>query len=320
MQMDKNRFFGTIYGQAIGDALGLGSEFMTQDEVKKFYPDGLSSYDQIVQDDHRCRWVKGSWTDDTDMMLCIMDAIIANNGVVDLLSIAANFKKWFNGNPRGIGRHTYNVLCMEDYEKDPIKNAEMMWTLYRKRSEANGGVMRTSVVGLVKDDVEKNAENVCLLTHPDRRCVCSAVIVSKIINQLVYHNHELTYDEVVLCSEQYDSRALPFLEIAKNADDISELQLDGLDLGYTLKTLSAGLWALWHCKSFEEGLLAVVNAGGDADTNAAVACSLLGAKYGYDSIPDCFIQGLNNRELIHEKTESLCRIMEKKDEIVCRGA
>lgn len=33
------------------------------------------------------------------------------------------------------------------------------------------------------------------------------------------------------------------------------------------------------------GALAVVNVGGDADTNAAVACAILGAKYGYQAIP-----------------------------------
>ena len=46
---------------------------------------------------------------------------------------------------------------MEDYTKDPIKAAEIIWTLYRKKSAANGGVMRTSVVGLIKDDIEVHA-------------------------------------------------------------------------------------------------------------------------------------------------------------------
>lgn len=34
----KNRMLGCLYGQAIGDALGLGSEFMSKDEVSKNYP------------------------------------------------------------------------------------------------------------------------------------------------------------------------------------------------------------------------------------------------------------------------------------------
>ena len=49
-------------------------------------------------------------------------------------------------------------------------------------------------------------------------------------------------------------------------------------MGYTLVTLYVVLWAYWHSTSFVDGLLKVVNAGGDADTNAAVACAILGAK------------------------------------------
>ncbi len=70
----KDKMLGCLYGQAIGYALGLGSEFMSKEEVRQNYPDGLSRYDQIIQDGHRSRWEKGAWTDDTDMMLCIMAA------------------------------------------------------------------------------------------------------------------------------------------------------------------------------------------------------------------------------------------------------
>ena len=97
--MLKDRIKGVIYGQAIGDALGLGTEFMSKEEVKKCYPFGLSSYEQIEQDDHRVRWPKGAWTDDTEMMLCIAKVII-QEGNINLTSIARYFKDWFNGNPR----------------------------------------------------------------------------------------------------------------------------------------------------------------------------------------------------------------------------
>ena len=48
----KERFLGTIFGQAVGDALGLSTEFMSKQEVDHFYPNGIEDYSQIVQDAH----------------------------------------------------------------------------------------------------------------------------------------------------------------------------------------------------------------------------------------------------------------------------
>ena len=51
----KERFLGTIFGQAVGDALGLSTEFMSKQEVNQFYPNGIEDYSQIVQDDTSVR-------------------------------------------------------------------------------------------------------------------------------------------------------------------------------------------------------------------------------------------------------------------------
>ena len=75
MKCYMNKIKGTIYGQAIGDALGLGTEFMDDKEMTQKYPDGLKHYAEIYQDSHRRRWKIGEWTDDTDIMLCIANAI-----------------------------------------------------------------------------------------------------------------------------------------------------------------------------------------------------------------------------------------------------
>lgn len=80
-------------------------------------------------------------------------------------------------------------------------------------------------------------------------------------------------------------------------------------MGYTLKTLSAAVWCLYHVESFLEGLLAVVNAGGDADTNAAVVCSLLGAKYGYKSIPPYYIENLLGKNLLMNVSKKIYEII-----------
>ena len=52
-------------------------------------------------------------------------------------------------------------------------------------------------------------------------------------------------------------------------------------------------------------MLTVVNEGGDADTNAAIACAILGAKFGYDSIPRYYIENLYNGVTYREKINDL---------------
>lgn len=300
MNTIKNKMLGCLYGQAIGDALGLGSEFMSKDEVNNNYPDGLKHYSQIIQDAHRRRWSKGAWTDDTEMMLCILGGF--ENGRFNIQDVASNFKDWFNGSPMGIGSHTYKVLSMGDYVEQPEMCSKLWWDLSRQQSAANGALMRTSVVGLANNNVIEQTEAICKLTHYDPRCVGSCVITVSIIHNLVWHDRQLSYDEIRDIAQRYDNRILEWVDAAYNSTDITMLDLDETySIGYTLRTLSAALWCYWHSPSFEEGLLSVVNEGGDADTNGAIACAILGAKFGYTSFPSCYVENLHNQAIYHQK-------------------
>lgn len=111
----------------------------------------------------------------------------------------------------------------------------------------------------------------------------------------------MSVEEIEQIGNRYDPRIAEWIKVAYNSKDISMLELDNAEsVGYTLRTLSAALWTYWHAPSFEDGLLAVVNEGGDADTNAAVACAILGAKFGYCSIPEYYINNLNSKELFRQ--------------------
>lgn len=304
----KDKMLGCLYGQAIGDALGLGSEFMSKDEVKKNYPNGLKNYDQIIQDAHRRRWAKGAWTDDTDMMLCILNGY--DNEAFKLHRVASNFKDWFNGTPMGIGNHTYKVLCMADYVEQPEMCSKLWWELSRQQSAANGALMRTSVVGLAQTNIEVQAEAICKLTHYDPRCVGSCVIASSIIHNLVWYNNELSYEDIKNIAQRYDERILEWVDAAYNSSEISMLNLDETySIGYTLRTLSAALWCYWHSTSFKNGLFSVVNEGGDADTNGAIACAILGARFGYSSLPSYYINNLYKQMEYHQTITSFVNLI-----------
>jgi len=298
---------GTIYGQAIGDALGLGTEGMTDEDMAWKYPNGIRHYSDIFQDRHRKRWKIGDWTDDTDMMLCIANAVIKDKGV-NYTSIARNFKEWADGEPMGSGETTYKVLSFGDYVEKPFDASKMLWEMSHQKSAANGGVMRTSIVGLFPKAVEECAVNICRLTHYDPRCVGSCAIVSLLIHSLVYEEEKLSYHKIVDIAQKYDSRIREYIDLSLNTD-IRALELQDWDsVGYTLKTLAAGLWAYWNASSFEEGLLSVVRAGGDADTNAAVACAILGAKFGISAIPQEYIDGLIYKEQLDDVVSGMIEL------------
>lgn len=303
----KNKVKGVIFGQAIGDALGLGTEGMTDEDMAWKYPNGIRHYSDIFQDRHRKRWKIGDWTDDTDMMLCIANAVIKDKGV-NYTSIARNFKEWADGEPMGIGETTYKVLSFGDYVEKPFDASKMLWEMSHQQSAANGGVMRTSIVGLFPKAVEECAVNICRLTHYDPRCVGSCAIVSLLIHSLVYEEEKLSYHKIVDIAQRYDSRIREYIDLSLNTD-IRALELQDWDsVGYTLKTLAAGLWAYWNAPSFEGGLLSVVRAGGDADTNAAVACAILGAKFGFSAIPQEYIDGLIYKEQLDEVVSGMVEL------------
>lgn len=122
---------------------------------------------------------------------------------------------------------------------------------------------------------------------------------------MVWEDKALSYDDIREIGMRYDERIAEWVDMAYQNEDISALDLDEpSSIGYTLRALAAALWCYWHADSFVGGLLAVVNEGGDADTNAAVACSILGAKFGYASIPQHYVDNLLKRTMYHQKVIS----------------
>lgn len=110
---------GCLYGQVIGNALGLLSEFRSKREVYDIYPDGISSY----PDD------KGVWDDDdTNQMLCILDEL-SENGRVTSASLARRLQHWLETDGRGCGNLVYQVIRHRDFLDNPFQAAYDYWNL-----------------------------------------------------------------------------------------------------------------------------------------------------------------------------------------------
>ncbi|MBW4495710.1 MAG: ADP-ribosylglycohydrolase family protein [Oscillatoria princeps RMCB-10] len=239
-----NRIRGVIFGQALGDALGEGVEFLSKPQIEQYYPKGLK---EPLQD---LRWLR--WTDDTAQMLCILDSLLSQKRV-DVLNIAAHFHHWAETDGRGIGNTVYSVVHDPDFLEKPHEVAQRFWENSWRQAAANGAVMRTSALGIWEypfpDKVKYNAEEVCKITHADPR--------------------------------------------------------------YTLKAMGAGFWALQYAESWDDGVLKVLEEGGDADTNAAVAGALLGARFGGDRISQTWVEKLRNVGELERRAQQVIAVAQQ---------
>jgi ADP-ribosylglycohydrolase len=332
-----DRIRGVLWGQAVGDALGYGAEMLSKSDVERTYPGGLRSYRQITRFPGNPSWQPGDWTDDTDQMMCILESLLARQRL-DVHDIAARLQHWALADGYGMGSTSYAVARHPQFVREPQRIANDYWTSTGRQAASNGGVMRTSVLGVWNApdpaQVREDAEQCCLLTHPDPRCIGSCVAICLAIRELVHGiaDIETMMGEVSAAVQVYHPEIGEWL--GKTADaSLEPLDLDdsrnpgeGNRLGYTLKTLAAAFWALRHASTFAEGILAVIHEGGDADTNAAVAGALLGARFGARAINADWIDGLLHRERLRQRADELVAICIARwgtiqcDQLALRGA
>lgn len=323
---------GVLYGQAIGDALGLPAEFKSAFTIRKRWPDPLwpTTFEPTVRTGSQ--WKSGEFSDDTEQALCILDAYLegvangqAPDDTIDRVLVAKHFMQWAAYNGRGMGNHT--AQCFEHglFLLDPFAASEDVWEKSGRRAAPNGAVMRTSYVGILRpwdlDWTETVAVEMAKVTHWDPKCVAGAVALSVAIAVLIDTDGDIPEALQQACTraDKYDPKAHTWMLDRT----LESLALDeGMDkgdarppIGFTYKCLGAAFWALRDFQRQPDGdslgtrfmdvLRVVIRAGGDTDTNAAVAGAMLGAVVGATGIPPHLIAGLVERAGLDRRFERL---------------
>lgn len=246
----KDKVRGSLFGFAIGDAMGATTEFMSAKSIKLKY----GMVDQIIGGG----WLNlkaGQVTDDTQMMLCVARAMMEhwNNLDAMLQQISENFVTWLESGPIDVG-----TTCMQSIYANRGKpwkewvsyNQKHQWDTHRE-DLGNGGLMRCLVPCLLGDRyIAWQQSN---LTHSNNTCRSAIDIYYWAVSDYLWDRPVPTYKYVE-------------------------------PKGQVEYTLSNALY--WAQKgSFREAILGAVNDGGDADTIAALSGGLAGARYGYTAIP-----------------------------------
>lgn len=302
---------GAIYGFALGDALGLGTEFMTRNEIQSYYPSGLRNFDDFVRDAHRSQWDRACWTNDTIMFTTLADSII-RRGTYDLPEFAKDFHKMLHSLECDISPVLRAIINTPGWEEAPVRKAAEAWKRFGLFEASNDAVHRGVLAGLLAPagEVDNWARSLTLITNPDSRCVSSTMVVARMTNSLLHKETPAPYDSLVEVCYAVDARTIPYLDHAFNGP-IEDLDLDDEQtLAYTRKAMTAGIWPILHCDNAADCIYCIVDQGGDADTNAALAGAFAGLLYGYDALPDLKNE-LEGRELLDSLAERMTAHVEK---------
>lgn len=265
------RALGAFLGVAVGDALGATVEFLTAREIAAAY----KVHNQIIGGG----WLRlkpGRVTDDTEMALALGSALISSNGW-NPRAIADSFVTWMRGKPidigntcrRGISRYrTDGSLCGPPAEEEG----------------GNGAAMRnfpTVLVSLESDEllIQRSIEQ-AHITHNHPKSDAATAAIACMTRRLLLGGG-LAACRQIACDLIARHPAFHFEPWPGNTS------------GYIVDTVQTVFDGFFHTGSFEECLVRVVNRGGDADTNGALAGQLAGALYGVDNIPARWLKKLD---------------------------
>lgn len=279
----KDRIKGSLYAFAIGDAMGATTEFMTKDQIKELFPEGLKD---IVGGG----WLglpRGEVTDDTEMMMAVarayMDSYTMNEEVY-LLKCCENFTFWMSSHPRDVG-NTCRTAIIENVGKPPLTWIVSSWDRQVKgnrRDLGNGSLMRALVPSLMGD--YNGAIDQGKLTHNNNTQDSVIKEYAKIVDSLI-------------------RGSLRPLESSLWGNTLNDPS------GFVLKTYNNALYWAYHSNTLEEAIVGAVNDGGDADTIAAITGSLAGARWGFSCIPERWVEALSPqvREQLDEVIDWICK-------------
>lgn len=276
---------GVLLGQAVGDALGTTVEFQS--------PEGIA--ERREGDGWPARIVgrgpfnvaAGQVTDDTELALALARSLAAE-GRYDEDAVAAAYVAWRRSQPFDCGQATHQAFGLGD--PLPAALAERVRARASQKTQANGALMRVSPLAVYGHALERGrlaelAARDALLSHPHPLCQAASAVFTVTIAEVLTRGLDgpaaFAWAVDFCRASPLAAPALEVLEGVAGAPPAFDLEKQGwvkLALGYAF-------FHLRHATRFEDALVAVVRAGGDTDTNAAITGALLGAVFGEDGLP-----------------------------------
>lgn len=273
----EQRAVAAYLGLAIGDALGATVEFLLPKEIAHAFG--------VHRDIKGGGWLKlrpGSVTDDTTMALALGEAILADGGEVQALSVARAFDAWMRAKPVDIGNTVRRNLI--SFRRTGNPEAPLC-----EHDAGNGAAMRVLPVALAycgrpeSETIAASRQQTHVTHHNLMSDAACETLVLMVQDFLAGRGKvEVLHQRAHALGAAY--RAFAFR--GRRRENPS---------GYVVDTVQAVFQSFFDTENFEDCLIDVVNRGGDADTTGAIAGMLAGAHYGLQAIPPRWLKALDPR-------------------------
>lgn len=310
-----DRATGALLGLAVGNVIGLPSEFYSYHETRDAYPNGVIEPDPAE--------ARRPMDDDLAQAVDLAEALLSGGDCV--ADFERRIVRWLEDNGRGCGITTSEVVS-QLARGVPVPEAARQVYESKGRIAPNGAVMRCAPVAIARlNDAERlitDSAAIATVTHYAPLCQWSCIVINAVIAQLIRGRQPDLAG--ILAAAQSDgstdlaaksrSDGIPSDTLdsiaagVRSPADMTWMRRDHGLIGHTLLATQAGLWAAATPMEFEEAIVEVVSVGGDTDTNGAVAGAVLGARYGASAIPERWLSCVPERERIERLAVELLEL------------
>jgi len=292
----KDKFSGSLLGTYVGDALGMPVEGYSHHSIKSQF----DRVDQMME----ARLGKGTYTDDTEMMIATAESLLACKGF-DGTHMAGCFLNNFHPE-RGYGAGTIRALSLI---KSGIAWDRAASMIFNGGSFGNGAAMRIAPIGVFYYNnhlLRTIAGEASLITHAHLLGKEGAILQAYTIAQAIqtkaqdslntFHFLQKLINFVIPEAKIYQEK----LElIGKLLDKESDPEIIINQLGHDSSAPNSVPTAIYcflsHPHSFQDALVYAVGLGGDTDTIGAMTGALSGAYHGKKGIPSPWMRDLENQ-------------------------
>lgn len=276
------RAHGCLLGQLAGDALGSLVEFESAPRIAARHPEGVRD----LADGGTWDTIAGQPTDDSEMALMLARSIL-KRGEYDPAAAIDAYAHWYLSRPFDIGGTT--IAALRPAAASPREERlAVVAEVANGESQANGSLMRCSPLGIFGARAPSAAVAAAridsALTHPNPVCreACAAFVAA--IAAAIGRGADAEGAYQAACEEAARGGEPTVIEALASARREPPPRFD-VNQGWVKTALWNAFYRLLHAPSLEEGVIATVMAGGDTDTNGAIAGALLGAVHGREAVP-----------------------------------